>query len=259
MIGLADGVKHFIGIGDSHLHAVTLALRDREAKRPDLIRYTPMCLLDAPFRPSFTDLNGVKVPNPAWVSALRDILDSGDDVSIFLYVGGSEPFRWSLTPGPAPFDFVDPTHDDGMPPVGQIVPYDLLIAYIREMTHYMHTVIGFLRTMTDLPLIQIVAPPPVRDLATMMAAEPALARQVSEFGVSPLNFRIKLWRAFGRALADACAKDDVPCLPCPPEALSALGCLRDDMIGDVVHGNAVWGHAVCRVLLERAGLMLELS
>jgi hypothetical protein len=244
-------VKHFVGIGHSHLHAVTWAWREEEAKHPESIRYTAMCILDAPFNPAFTDEGGIKKPNPAWETALRDILNSGDDVSIFLFLGGSEAFRWSLTPGPCPFDFVDPHQDDGVPLNGQIVPYELVMTFARHMFQFIDDFVKFLRTLTSMPLVQINAPPPARDLPAMVAVLPEWSQRVGEFGVSPLSFRTKMWRAASRALEDVCAETGIAFMGCPPEALDPRGGLRDDMVGDVVHGNVVWGRMFVQSLMHQ--------
>jgi hypothetical protein len=250
-------MMHFVGIGDSHLHAVSAAMLDLAAAHPNAVRYTPICLLDEPYRPSFTDEGGKKVPNPAMVSTLRTILDGGDEVSLFLYLGGSEYYRWSLTGGPSPFDFVDPEQDDGLPMVGEIIPYALYMAFAREKFQFLKVVADFLRTMTHLPLVQIGPPPPVRDMDSMLPRWPDVLKHVGDFGVSPRSFRVKMWNATNRAMAAECAAMDLAYLPCPPDALMPQGCLRDELVGDLMHGNKVWGQLIARRLLARANLVLE--
>jgi len=243
--------KHFVGIGHSHLHSVTRAWREAAAKRPQSIRYTPMCLLDPPYDPPFTDEAGIKKPNPAWEADLRGILNGGDDVSVFLFLGGSEAFRWGLTPGPCPFDFVDPRQDDGLPLNGQIIPYDLVIKFCAEMFRFVDDFVTYLRTLTSMELVQVNAPPPVRDLSAMIAADPVWSRRVGEFGISPLAFRTKMWRAASRGLEDVCKRNGIAFMACPPEALDPQGALPDGMIGDFVHANVVWGRLIVQNLLAR--------
>jgi hypothetical protein len=244
-------VKHFIGIGHSHLDAVTRAWREVEAKRPESIRYTAMCMLVPPYNPAFTDEGGVRKSNRAWVADLRDILNRADDVSIFLFLGGSEAFRWGLTPGPRPFDFVDPHEDDGLPLNGQIVPYELIMKFSRQMFRFIDEFVRSLRFSTNMPLVQINAPPPVRDLTAMIAADPEWSQRVGDFGISPLSFRTKMWRAASRALADVCTENGIAFMGCPPEASDPRGGLRDDMVGDFVHANVVWGRLIVQSLMDQ--------
>jgi hypothetical protein len=250
-------LKHFIGIGHSHLHALTAAWREVEAKYPTLIRYTPMCFIDGPYSPPFIIENGVSQPNPVWIAHLREHLTAGTDVSVFLFAGGSEHFRWSLTPGPQPFDFVDPVEDDGKAPIGQVVPYELFMSYARDNARYMDDVVNAVRSVASVPLVQFVAPPPVRDLPARVALRPDMLEQLGEFSVSPVHFRVKIWRATARALADACQKLGVACLYPPEEAMDHYGCLREELVSDVVHGNIDWGRLQVRRLLDRAGVILE--
>jgi len=233
------------------LHAVTRAWREEEAKRPESIRYTAMCLLDPPYNPAFTDEGGARRPNRAWVADLRDILNSADDVSLFLFLGGSEAFRWGLTPGPCPFDFVDPHQDDGLPLNGQIIPYELIMKFSRQMFRFVDEFAKFLRFLTNLKLVQINAPPPVRDLPAMIAAEPEWSQRVGDFGVSPLSFRTKMWRAASRALEDVCTENGIAFMGCPPAASDPRGGLRDDMVGDFVHANVVWGRMIVQRLMDQ--------
>ncbi len=250
-------MKHIVGIGDSHIHAVSDAIQEVLADHPGQFRYTKMCLLDAPYRPSFSDVQGVKVPNPDWVAALRAVFDSGDDVSIFLYLGGSDYYRWSLTPGEEPFDFVEPGQEDNEPLVGDLIPYDLVKTRVHEALVYVPVVIDFLRTMTDLPLVQVCPPPPTRDLLPHLRNVPELLTRIEQYGISPLRFRARVWRLTNQMFARICAEHNVDCLDCSPEAIMPDGALRDDLIGDGFHANVKWGHLVARRLLERCRLTLR--
>lgn len=252
-------MKHFIGIGDSHLVALSDAWHELAAERADSVRYTPMCLLEHPYHPSFSDKDGAKIPNPAWVAALQEHLIPGADVHIFLFIGGSEHYRWSLTPGPEPFDVFIPGEDNATKAVGQVIPFDLFMTFAQEKLRGLQLVVEFLRNFTALPLIQILPPPPIRDLAPMVAELPELARQIGEYGVSPLPFRTKIWRATGMALQRTCADLGIESLGAPPGGISDQGCLPDEMVGDVVHANIVWGRLQVQQLLNRAGVVMEVA
>ncbi len=234
-------MKHVIGIGHSHLHAISRAFRETEASSDGAFRYTPICLLDAPFNASLRDTAGEPIPNHPVETTVRQVLDSGAEVSIFMTVLGSEAFRWSLTPGPNPFDFVDPFEDDGQPLAGEIIPYGLMEVFGYENLRFVGDVAAYIRSFAPLPLAQIAPPPPVSDLPALIAALPDWADKISAYGVSPLPFRSKVWRFACRTISTICARANIMWLPCPPEALGSDGGLHPDMRDDVIHANIAWG------------------
>lgn len=250
-------MRHVIGIGHSHLHAVTDAWRELEARHPDRLRYTPICLIEPRFAPDFIQEKDASVPNPAWFELVRDSLARDEAVWIFLFLCGSEHFRWSVTPGPRPFDIVEPRDDDGAALVGELIPYDLAMSFARDVSGFVAPFARSLRRLTAQRLVQVIAPPPPRDMPGLLAAIPDTFPGVAEFGVSPLPFRAKIWRLASRALTDVCAETGIAAVPCPPEALEADGALREDMVSDIVHGNVVWGRLIVRELLRLAGLEIE--
>jgi hypothetical protein len=256
-------VTHFIGIGHSHLQAVTFGWNKFMVEHPGMARYTPIQLLDAALQPSFSIQDSKWVPNPAWHDKLRANLQD-DDVTVFVSFEGAQHFSWSFTPGPNPFDFVDAVHDDGAPLIGQLVPYELVMRVVRAPCQGMRKVVEAIRDVAPVPIVLLVAPPPVRDLESLIAANPwmrkqlpELMRQGDEFGVSPVGFRVKLWRVYVRVLTEIAAELGIECQIPPQTAFDEIGALRADMIHDILHGNAIWGSLMVRQLLSRAGVLQE--
>jgi hypothetical protein len=256
-------VTHFIGIGHSHLQAVTFGWNKFMVEHPGMARYTPIQLLDAALQPSFSIQDSKWVPNPAWHDKLRANLRD-DDVTVFVSFQGAQHFSWSFTPGPNPFDFVDAVHDDGAPLIGQLVPYELVMRVVRAPCQGMRKVVEAIRDVAPVPIVLLVAPPPVRDLVGLIAANPwmrkqvpELMRQADEFGVSPVGFRVKLWRVYARALVEISAELGIECQIPPQTAFDEIGALRADMIHDILHDNAIWGSLMVRQLLSRAGVLQE--
>lgn len=256
-------MTHFVGIGHSHLQGITFGWNKFMVEHPGLVRYTSIQLLDAAFQPLFSIQDSKLAPNPAWQDKLRASLQD-DDVTVFLSFEGAQHFRWSFTPGPCPFDFVDAVHDDGAPLVGQLVPYELVMRVVRASFHGVRNVVEAIRDVAPVPISLLVAPPPVRDLERLIAANPWMRKQVpelmrqgDEFGVSPVGFRVKLWRVYVRALAEISAELGTECQIPPQTAFDETGALRDDMVHDIVHGNAIWGSLMVRQLLSRAGVLKE--
>jgi hypothetical protein len=172
-------VKHFIGIGHSHLHAVSFGWRDFMAEHPGLVRYTPIDLLSSQFLPTFSSDDTDRVLHPALLDELRSHLP-GEDVCVFLCIGGAECFTSSFTPGPSPFDFIDPFEGDGAAPVGQLIPFDLVTRRFRVGFDTMVAVADAVRAVAPVRLVQCAPPPPVNDLPGLMERLPWMATQVPE-------------------------------------------------------------------------------
>lgn len=243
---------NLVGIGHSHLHSLTAACREFAAAHPDQISYFPICLLDPPYAPAFTgDSNSD--PNPAWMRDMRTEFATG--ASGVLYIGGSDHFKWGLTPGPHPFDFVDPEHPSDAPLLGGLVPYDLILAESRGRLGYVKRIIEVVQGATGQKLVELPPPPPPFDLESLIRPHHQdLLAIIKDHGVSPAPFRLKIWRVMARALSEVCADAGVECLPVPPGATTPEGYLRPELAGDPVHGNIAWGRLCLSMLLARAGL-----
>jgi hypothetical protein len=233
-------VRHFMGIGHSHIHGFTFAGRKHASVEANKACYTPVCFLDKPFQWPVTTQGTEQVPNPAWVEALQQHLDSPGAV-VFMCVQGSEWWQWSLTPGPRPFDFIDPFVDDNAPLIGELIPYDIFMAKARATFSFIGFAAGVVRSVRSVPLAQFAPPPPVRDLAPLVATRPELTKVVQDHGIAPASFRLKVWRACSRAMADVCAEHGVDFMPAPPEGIDPDGYLAPEFISDAVHGNHDWG------------------
>lgn len=250
-------MDHVIGIGHSHLHAISRAFIEVSAASGGKLRYTPICLLDEPFDEPIQNAEGHWVlGHPVEVTIAR-ALKSGDRVSIFMAVGGSEAFRWSLSPGAQPFDFVDPYEDDGTPLVGEIIPYGLMERFCLDQLRFIIRFADYLRSITSLPLVQITPPPPVVPLAQIVAKQPEWFERLDGYGISPLPFRMKVWRLVCRTIANLCAEASLRWEPCPPEALELGGGLNRHMEDDAIHANVVWGRMFARRLMKQWEMAVE--
>ena len=231
---------HYVGFGHSHIANITWAFEELEVLDPGRFLHTSVNFLLEPYRPEVSVTDGVSVLNPAWVATMQyELLDP--EVVVFLCVCGSEWWRWSLTPGPRPFDFIDPLADDGRAPIGQLLPYDLFMRKARSGFHAIDFVADTIRRYTANPLVQFAPPPPARDMATLMAADPGYSSLVAEYGISPPYFRLKVWRACARAMGQVCAEGGIDFLMPPPEGLDEDGFLRQDLVDDPVHANTAFG------------------
>ena len=249
---------HIVGIGHSHLMGFTHGARDLLATKAAMFSYKAICLADKSYSPAFITEGGQQRPNPVWVEALRAEAGYGD-LHILLSLPGAEWWRWSMTLGPRPYDVVDPNHDDGMPLVGQVVPYDLFKAKARAAFQYVETIIDVVRDITSAPITLFPPPPPVRALPEMFARFAAgdfgnlhvgpgqsifvqrLLPTVEQYGIAPASFRLKVWRVSMGVVQTICQEKGVAFIAPDPEALDPDGFLGPHLVSDLVHANVGWG------------------
>lgn len=252
-------MRRIIGIGHSHLVCFDDAAEDLTKADPDVMQYTSICFVRREFHPPFVMQDKVHVPNKVWLDAVRQYADE-QGAEVLLAVPGAEWWYWSLTPGPSPFDFVDPLHDDGQPLVGQVVSYDLIMKKARLTMRYVRGIAEAVRGLGTFPISLSPPPPPTRDVETMFtqvargAGAPGgrhqglvkvaqgLVPTIDQYGFSPASFRLKVWRATMRAVEEICADVGIAYLAPPTAAVDADGFLKPEMVADLVHANRHWAH-----------------
>lgn len=226
--------------------------------KPDTFSYTPICFVDKTYSPPFVTQDGTLLPSAAWVDALRSEVVH-DDVLILLSLPGAEWWRWSLTLGPRPYDFVDPDNDDGLPLIGEVVPFDLFKAKASFTFRYIEVVIDAIRDLTSAPITLCPPPPPLRDLSQMFAELTIdddgkqkisqgrrefferLRPTVEQYGIATPAFRMKVWRATAQLVQDLCRARGVSFLAPDQSAVDPDGFLKPELAADFVHANAEWG------------------
>jgi hypothetical protein len=94
---------------------------------------------------------------------------------------------------------------------------------VRASCQGVRHVVEAIRDVAPVPILLLVAPPPVRDLVGLIAANPwmrkqvpELMRQADELGVSPVGFRVKVWRVYARAMVEISAELGIEC-QIPPQ------------------------------------------
>jgi hypothetical protein len=251
-------VRTYLGIGDSHLKSVTAAWEEYQAIHPEKVRYTSISPRDKELAPWFLKENGVHTPNPRWVSAMREAIP-GSSATIMLCLASNRNWAWSLTPGPEPFDFIDPEdpRDQGL--LGQLIPYDLFMRRARSEYRSIKIVTDVLRGLTDARIVHFIPPPAIRSLQGMFDNRPDMKHLIADHGLSPAPYRLKIWRACARALTEVCVELGIEAIMPPAKALDADGYLAEEYVGDVIHGNIAWGRLHVENLMNRADREMEMT
>jgi len=257
-------LPRIIGIGHSHLICFDDAAADLLKDTPNRFDYVSICFVRREYHPHLVLKDGVHSVNPVWVEALEREAKTRD-VSILLAMPGAEWWYWSLTPGPEPFDFIDPTADDGQKVRGQLLSYDLVLGKARTSVQYVRRIIDGIRSVTDAPITLSPPPPPMRDIvavynqyldtigqrgqkhAGLRHVLRNLSPTIEQYGFSSEWFRLKSWRVAMRAVRELCADAGITYLPPPGDGVDEDGFLRPTMISDLVHANNAWA----RLQLER--------
>ena len=155
---------------------------------------------------------------------------------------------------PRPFDFAlrERPHLP-LRPEAEIVPAGLVAAALARLMEGPANQLAALRRATTLPILYIGSPPPVPDNDFVARQETVFAEPIGKLGVAPPALRWKLWRLQSRLFAGLCAANGIDFLPPPPEALDALGFLRQEAWhADCVHANHWYGEHVLRQIEARA-------
>jgi hypothetical protein len=174
-----------------------------------------------------------------------------------LCLASNRNWAWSLTPGPCPFDFIDPAHPNEPVLSGQLLPYDLVLAKARSEYRSIRPVVDVVRGLASVRVVHFAPPPPIRELQAMFDLRPDMIHLIADHGLSPAPFRLKVWRACVRALADVCEEIGIELIMPPAGALDADGYLAEGYIGDVIHANIAWGRLHLQALMNRADRQLE--
>ena len=116
------------------------------------------------------------------------------------------------------------------------------------------------RQVAQGPVMLFTPPPPARNLDTQfaefVAAPETRVRQdgtpvqpivlelkpiIDQYGISPANFRLKVWRVHARIMRKLCDETGITFCPPPTQGLDADGFIRPEMVGDLFHANENWG------------------
>lgn len=180
---------------------------------------------------------------------LRSIAPASQTAALVLSLRGEEFHNLALSAGAHPFEFhLQERADLGFVPGLPVLPAELVEARVAAAVGQTLALLSAVRMFCPQHrIVRLTSPPPAPgDVLEHWLARhergghPALAH--------PAEVRFKLWTLQARMLDQASAAMGVTSLPPPRETLDERGLLRDDCIGDPVHGNIAYGAAVCRQL-----------
>jgi len=172
---------------------------------------------------------------------------------------GNQNYFPSTANSPRRFDFVLPSEPD-LPTdaAAEIVPYDLMLGFVRDHFTLVGRLIAATQKITRLPLYLLPAPPPVDDLSAISGGkfDVQMESLVAEHGFAPGWLRYKFWRLCHSVHQEKAAAAKVEVLPIPAEAVDERGFRRPEHYSkDWIHANAAYGEFMlkqCDALLARS-------
>lgn len=154
------------------------------------------------------------------------------DVALDIALDGAGPPGLDLAPDPA----------------RELVPLQGVRAAVAAMDAPYVALLAALKASCAAPVVQLGAPPPVRDAARIAPHVPWSYYPGQPHEVAPAALRWKLWRIQSRVMEDACARLDCGYAPPPVDAFGPDGFLRPDLDRDGVHTTAAYGLLALRAL-----------
>jgi hypothetical protein len=241
-----------IGIGHSHIAAVTDAAKERQVP---FVAFN-FWVLGLPL-----DRRGSVVHLPAQI--LPQL--SGD---VFSFVGGGVHMDYGMIVHPRPYDVVLPNQPDlPLTPGAEIIPYDALYASMEVRTRPFLQIMAAVRAASQGLVFHMEAPPPREDEIAPAENPNWIIFYGENSVISPPWLRYKLWRMHSSIVRRYCDEADIAFVPSPREASDERGFLDPGYWAHPGHANRAYGALVLdqmqgllrREVGDRAGAATALS
>ena len=202
------------------------------------------------------EINSI-VPDVAEV--IRSLTEPQARISIFLSFLGHQYFFNSVLNNSNSFDFVLPGRPDlGFNTSVRFVEWALVKKFMsREMEPcFLHA--QAYRSVEFADLFYFSSPPPIGD-NDYVGKIRHIGPQIAEFGISPPDFRLKMWILQEDITRHSCEELGITYVPAPPSSVDEQGyLLRDFWNEDGFHGNSAYGelmldHVVYFITRENIG------
>jgi len=243
--------RQIVVLGDSHTDAIKNALKSFELPAELSIRA---------FRYSrLKDGKQIGDLDVAQVTELISKVNSEDLIAST--IGGNQHQVVSLMQHPQPYDFYS---KDYVPSVTEVSDNNSIIPYNVFFDYFWKGITGgndgrrllALKSSSCCPVVHIAPPPPKKDVDHILRFHETHFSKAGlvEYGVSPAQLRLKVWKLQLHVLKQFCLKNDINLLLPPSEAIDSEGFLsRDCYAKDATHGNQMYGNLVVNQLIDCLG------
>jgi hypothetical protein len=189
----------------------------------------------------FTD-QGVQF-HPAISADIRVALEDLQPTCLVVTILGSDHWRYGISNEPRPFEFLVPElPQHSVLSQAELIPYDLLIRRFRGDLDWQFGLVRLVKTLCDLPIFQIEAPPPVENVDLMLRRlYGPFKERFEQFGCPSTSFRYKMWWLWTHLAKCFSVELGIHYIEGPAETRDANGFLKEQYFMDGVHGTDEYG------------------
>jgi hypothetical protein len=221
-------------IGNSHIVCLEAAAK---APPPGLLLKL-LQLRNPPQKRALREWRNRRDPMP---DALAEPLaDETLDAVVLAPLGNAYNY-FGMARHPEPFDFVLPGTQEAVETKTRIVSYGMVRLALRDAMKAQIILWNlFLKEITG-PAYLMMPPPPVPEPVVRARPGP-FAEPIASYGMSPLEFRVKVWHLQRSITLEAAQRHGIEVVDVPRHTIAPDGTLAPAFVrGDSTHGNAEFG------------------
>ena len=259
--GESKAVK-LLGVGHSHLIAVTLAARKRrQLGVKSSTEFSAISLQNEEYQPVIS--SGGMVFTEKLDRVIEKELAKKPDL-VFSSIAGNEHAVFGLLQQEVPYDFVLCSKPDlPVSDTANSIAYSVIKEILYRRFHLgRHLEMLSLLRKKCVCLYHLEAPPPIFDVQHILAhLDTAFQNKLAKLGkedrcsrldesvVAPPYLRYKLWRLQSEIFKEACEQMEISFIPAPANTMDENGFLKQQYWSiDATHGNVAYGEEVLQVL-----------
>jgi hypothetical protein len=167
------------------------------------------------------------------------------------FIGGNVHTKLAMLRWPRPYDFVWPESEAPLDEGAEVVPLDAIRSSLTFRSRTYNGLLASLAERAKGPVIQVEAPPPLREDDFYLEHLQRVAGMPAEDmarGMCPAPLRYKIWRVHAEMVRDICAQHGLGYLERPAEAVDDDGYLKIEFAFNPTHGNSLYGELVAKQL-----------
>lgn len=241
-----------LAMGHSHIGAIYQAHKKREedgSAHFENIRFVRFNY--KVFRPNFEIVNNVRQLTVSLERRIKHIIKKEEPEAIFLTVMGNEYNTIGMLQHPEPFDFDWPEFGLVSDPSKTNISFDMIKSQMEFLTGA--NAIQFLKSVNQhakCPIYVMPPAPPIADEAHIKSFPGAFGERIKEYGLSPAEFRLKMWLLYCHVLEEFCKKSGLVFIESPFEARDEGYLAKPYWSKDPTHGNIAFGEIVINNLIK---------
>lgn len=238
----------FLGFGHSHIVAIAKGCYElQQSGAPFAGQF--FYLYDPEFTPALTSGGGGRRLHPRILEKIETLAPQ----FVALSIGGNEHNALSMVQLNRRFDFISSERPDLPLETGaEILPEAVITEAVREWMEDTFSTIRAFREATQLPLVQLEAPPPLPREQVLAYPKEFFRAAVDLRKLSSEALRHKMWRIQAKLFRELCEHEDVLYISAPTDLIGEDGMLARPAWGqDASHANSLFGRRMVEEMMAR--------